>query len=390
MESEKVYVTMFKMFSVCIGDVTINSDDMKSEKLLKLFAYLLYHNQRIIPSSELIDMLWYFDEVDNPIGALKNLVYRLRVMIKNKFGIRDLITTGKSSYSMNKNYQIEVDALLFSEFENELNTKEEYERLLELYKGKYLVEIVDDHSVITRRTYFDSMYIERVMEYVAMLEESCDYFRMEQVVRQAIEIDQLEEELYELLIRSLYYQKQYKQAAETYKKTTELLYKTLGIKPSESMTELFELIKKQSHGENADILDIQKELSDYTVIGAFQCEYGTFKEIYNAQARILGRLGVCDHICLVSVIYRGKNLTEKDQKYAEKVISKVEKALLSGLRIGDIFSRLSMNQFIALLPNCNYENAVMAMDRVLRKVRYSLNHTYFDIEILVDEVEPKG
>ena len=88
MEDNTIYVTMFKMFTVRFGDIMINGDDMKSDRLLRLFAYLLYNHERIIPSSELVDMLWCFEEVDNPIGALKNLIYRLRVLLKKTFSIR--------------------------------------------------------------------------------------------------------------------------------------------------------------------------------------------------------------------------------------------------------------------------------------------------------------
>lgn len=391
MENDTIYVTMFKMFTVRFGDIMINGDDMKSDRLLRLFAYLLYNHERIIPSSELVDMLWCFEEVDNPIGALKNLVYRLRVLLKKTFSISDLITTGKGSYSINKDYHIEVDALNFEkECQKEMNTIEEYEEFSCLYTGKYLVEVEDDHNVITKRTYYDSVYIERIMEYANLLEEQGEYAKMEHVVKRALEINQLEEELYELLIRSLYYQKQYKQAAEMYRKTTELLYKSLGVKPSESMQDLFELIKKQSHSEDADIIEIQKDLAAETPEGAFLCEYGTFREIYNMHSRLMGRLGICAHMCLVSVVNRKPKDDEADQKYVEKIMEKMQSAMLSGLRIGDVLSRLSVNQFIVLLPSCNYENSSMVMNRVLRKIRYSLNHTRFDLEVTIEEVETKG
>lgn len=391
MENDTIYVTMFKMFTVRFGDIMINGDDMKSDRLLRLFAYLLYNHERIIPSSELVDMLWCFEEVDNPIGALKNLVYRLIVLLKKTFSISDLITTGKGSYSINKDYHIEVDALNFEkECQKEMNTIEEYEEFSCLYTGKYLVEVEDDHNVITKRTYYDSVYIERIMEYANLLEEQGEYAKMEHVVKRALEINQLEEELYELLIRLLYYQKQYKQAAEMYRKTTELLYKSLGVKPSESMQDLFELIKKQSHSEDADIIEIQKDLAAETPEGAFLCEYGTFREIYNMHSRLMGRLGICAHMCLVSVVNRKPKDDEADQKYVEKIMEKMQSAMLSGLRIGDVLSRLSVNQFIVLLPSCNYENSSMVMNRVLRKIRYSLNHTRFDLEVTIEEVETKG
>lgn len=83
---------------------------------------------------------------------------------------------------------------------------------------------------------------------------------MERLARNAIEIDDLEEDLYEILIRALYFQKQYKKANEVYRSTTELLYEALGIKPSKSLQDLHNLIKKEIHEENVDILEVQQEL----------------------------------------------------------------------------------------------------------------------------------
>ena len=67
-------------------------------------------------------------------------------------------------------------------------------------------------------------------------------------------------------------------------------------------------------------------------------------------------------------------------------MNKIKDALTTGLRTGDIVSQLSTNQFIILLTACNYENSVMALDRVLRKIRYSLNQTSFTIDIHIKEV----
>ena len=77
------------------------------------------------------------------------------------------------------------------------------------------------------------------------------------------------------------------------------------------------------------------------------------------------------------------------KKAVERVMNKVQEALLKGLRIGDVVSRLNVNQFVVLLPSCNYENAISVMNRVLRKIRYSLNHTTLNIDLMVDEILPK-
>lgn len=296
----KVFITMFHKFSFKYRNKVIDSETMKSEKLVKLFTYLLMNHQRSLPSSELADMLWYFEDIDNPIGALKNLVYRLRALLKKEFGMSDFITTGKGAYSINPAYTISMDVSDFDICNNDLtnaqgNEAEPYQRLIQLYRGKFLSEIKGDHNILSKSAYYHSIYIGRVIEYANLLEENKEYAEMERLARNAIEIDDLEEDLYEILIRALYFQKQYKKAYEVYRSTTELLYEALGIKPSKSLQDLHNLIKKEIHEENVDILEVQQELieEEEEKNGAFFCEYGTFKEMYVIQSRTIGRLGIC-------------------------------------------------------------------------------------------------
>lgn len=387
-----VVITMFHKFSFSYHDRTIDSETMKSEKLVKLFAYLLSHYQRSVPSSELVDMLWYLDDVDNPIGALKNLIYRLRTLLKKEFGLTDFIITGKGSYAINSDYQLNIDTVTFEKYETLLKDCQNldyYERFLESYTGKYLVEVKEDHSVLSKRVYYHSLYMDKVIEYASLLEKQKKYEKMEEIARQAIAIDNLEEAIYEILIRSLYFQKQYKKAKDQYKTTTDLLYQTLGVKPSESLLELYEMIKKETHDDDLDIMEIQEELANDETHGAFLCEYGTFREIYAMQARMIGRLGICSHLCLVSVLDHLQVDDDYSKKATEKIMAKVQESLLNGLRIGDVVPRLNVNQFVVLLPSCNYENAISVMNRVLRKIKYSLNHSTLDIDLMVDEVLPK-
>ena len=148
-----VIITMFHKFSFSYHEREIDSETMKSEKLVKLFAYLLSHYQRTVPSSELVDVLWYLDDVDNPIGALKNLIYRLRTLLKKEFGLTDFIITGKGSYSINPNYHLQIDTIIFEKYEALLKNSQKpeyYEHLLESYTGKYLMEIKEDHSVLSK------------------------------------------------------------------------------------------------------------------------------------------------------------------------------------------------------------------------------------------------
>ena len=391
-----IYVTMFQKFSFSYRDKVIDSDTIKSDKLIKLFGYLLMNTNRAVPSSELIDFLWFYEEIDNPIGALKNLVYRLRAILKKQFLLNNFIVTGKGAYSINSEYIIKTDVSEF-EYYNDLiiddqdDHLENYDHLIEKYKGKFLTEIKGDHNILSKSTYYHSIFIDRIIEYADILEEKQEYEKMEAIARQAISIDNLEEDVYEILIKSVYFQHQYKKAHELYKSTTDMLYQTLGIKPSESLLELYDLIKKEDHEEGTDISDVKHELIEEKPDGAFLCEYGTFREIYTMQSRMIGRLGICSHLCLITLIDNSKSPEERENNKAlhEKNMQKIQQALLSGLRIGDVISRLSINQYVVLLPACNYENSLHVIDRVLRKIRYSLSHTPFLINLSIEEVLPK-
>lgn len=306
--SNHMYITMFHKFTIKYRDIVIDSEKMKSEKLVKLFVYLISNHHRPVPSSELIDLLWDLENVDNPVGALKNLIYRLRRILKEHFALSDFIITGKGSYAINTDYILHLDTKEFENAAQLLNeednqTVENYENFINQYTGKYLVEIKDDHNVLDKRVYYHTIFINHAIDYCLLLEQKGQYEKMEASALRILDIDNLEEYIYEILIRSLYLQKKYKKAKEIYRRTADWLYQNLGVKVSESMQELFETIKKEEHDDEMDIFEIQEELSEDESEGAFLCEYGTFREIYAMQARMIGRLGICSHMCLLTLFH---------------------------------------------------------------------------------------
>ena len=124
-----VKVKMFGKFSIEYKSKQLSYDDMRSEMVTKLLAYIVVNHSRVISVQELIDVLWVDDEIINPIGALKNLVYRLRNILKNKLGNEQFILSSRGTYSWNPEYEIELDI-------------ENSEPILELNE---LINILDDY-----------------------------------------------------------------------------------------------------------------------------------------------------------------------------------------------------------------------------------------------------
>lgn len=147
---EVIKAFLFGNLQINYGDIHLDETDMRSSQLVTLLSYFLIYNDRKISSSELNDMLWEDDEeISNPQSALKNLMYRLRTLLKKVFGKTDMIITGKGSYYWNTSFKIKLDTDKFEDLDKKLKTDREYsyEELTEMfdcltmYEGKFLASI---------------------------------------------------------------------------------------------------------------------------------------------------------------------------------------------------------------------------------------------------------
>ena len=77
----EIYMIKLKTFgSFTVGnDITsVQEGAWRSEKLEKLFVYLAMNRNRGVCIEDISEAIWQVEEeTDNPVGALKNLAYRL-------------------------------------------------------------------------------------------------------------------------------------------------------------------------------------------------------------------------------------------------------------------------------------------------------------------------
>ena len=65
------------------GNYAFPQEKKKSKQVGLLFAYLLANRNVETSKSKLIEVLWPEEDSGNPEGALRNLVYRGRMEMKN-------------------------------------------------------------------------------------------------------------------------------------------------------------------------------------------------------------------------------------------------------------------------------------------------------------------
>lgn len=400
--TDKLQIQMFAHFKVTGMGGTLDEDGIRSDMLTKLLVYFFCHINKEVTTQELVDVLWHDENSDNPAGALKNLVYRLRTMMKKEWPEREFIITGRGSYKWNAAYPVEID---IEEFERscKLASKETdkikkiaaYRNALEFYKGMFLPKLTGEYWVASLSTYYHSLYLSAVKSMAVLLEEEERYAEMGQICGYALQLDNLEESIHCYFIKALIYQKKFKLAAEQYKKAVDMLYENLGVSPSAELREVYNELLKQTHEEEKNINAIQQELNDDADKGAFLCEYGVFKKTYHLEKRRAERMGISVFLSLITVS-PSLDIRPDSQAYLNIIgegMERLEYTLLHSLRSGDVISKYSGTQYIVLLPTCQYETAKMVMKRIEDSyMAYDKKKPKVRLQYSLDEMDfaPKG
>ena len=162
----KLNVHTFGKFQMSNENGILTVEKIHSEMLTRLLAYMVYHRNKSVTVQELVEVLYAEDESDNPAGALKNLMYRLRNLLKKTWGNYDFIITGRGLYQWNPHIFLNVDAEEFEQYCKEMDLQDSVEKQIqkgkaavELYKGVFLPELSGEYWVIATATYQNSVYL---------------------------------------------------------------------------------------------------------------------------------------------------------------------------------------------------------------------------------------
>ncbi len=388
-----IKVNMLGRFQVICDEQVLDGDKIHSMMLMKLFVYLMLHRDKVLTVDEIAMALWRDEETDNPAGALKNLMYRLRMLLKKHFGENDFILTSRGSYQWNPEIEVELDVEKFEAFCEKAKKEEEtepkleaFEKAIELYQGDFMPKLLDMHWSVTLTTYYHSMFLSCVKGLSEIYKDEERFDELEVLANWAIMHDNLEECFYYYLIYARMKKGQSKHALESYEKACKILYEELGVHNPEKLQEVYEELLQQGKGTKAEnIKNVQEDMLEEEPEGAFFCGYPVFKEIYRLEARKITRIGGAEHVLLFTM--NSDVGAEQQASLArfrvQKAMEKLESVISNSLRIGDVAARYSDRQFIVLLPFCSYENALMVSERILSNF-YGNNKYFKNIKIKVN------
>ncbi len=373
-------VQTFVRFVLTYNEVEMNEESIRSDMLTKLLVYFLCNRNKVITAQELIDTLWMDDESDNPAGALKNLIYRLRVFIKKVWGETEFIKTERGGYRWSGDVPVVLDAEEFEKVAKKALSEKDAKKKLQYsieasdkYSGNFLPTLAEEFWISTMTTYYHSLYIDVTKLAVELLEETEEYQKAEEILSAALLLENLDEDLHTAMIRVLVKQEKYSMAKKQYENAEEVLYENLGVRPSAQLRETYEEIHKRVNvvEENIGIIQQELDVEEDVEGGTFYCDYGVFRKAYQLEKRRMRRSSATSYVVLVSLEPRVK-IKKDTQAYLnvmQRGMDSMKNALLNSLREGDVVAKYSGVQYIMLLSNCS--------EKFLDKIEERIQKRYY-------------
>lgn len=403
-ECPVIRVSTLGGFSLTMGEKSLGDCENRSRKAWSLLSYLIMNRKKELSIGDLFDAVWPEAVRDNPYGALKTLVFRIRRMLEEAgFPAQELVVNRNGTYSWSESvYACVVDADRFEELCGMAQARRHRPadclaysmEAVNLYKGVFLPKAADEAWVNPIGSVYHAMYQKLVCRTAEYLTGVKRYQETIALCQRAVLIDRYEENFYYQLIYAAYLDGQQEWALQQYQDTTELFYRERLITPSENFKELYRIISKTERPAIArlDAINCELNASDPGQRGAYLCEYSVFKRLFQIEQRGVERSGDSIYLCLITVSdHSGRTLKPEIQARA---MERLKQAVKSSLRSSDAFARYSVSQYILLLPTTTYENGERAIHRVLTSfnrnyVRKDVAVTYSLSPVLPDHKETR-
>lgn len=391
----QIHINILGTFDLRVNGSSLSGLNRPTSKLRSILCYLILYRDRAVTQAELIEAFYEDENQSNPAGALKMQIMRIRNLLGQLMDSSvSPILSHRGGYQWNPEISCVVDAEEFErlcmeaelpQFSDE-EKMDRYRQAVELYKGEPLLESDDLLWSQTLCARYSNRYITAVENYAQLLWVAGRYPMIEELCLQAIQTDPTNERLHILMIRALLRQNKHTQARSHYKSTVDMLYHTLGVRPSPELEQLYAYSEEGEKPWETDLGSIMKRMRNPDgPRTAFFCGFEQFKCIYQLEVRRALRTGACMHIALLTVLGSdGKILPAQNNSL---VMERVQQTVVKNLRQSDVVSRYSNCQFIIMLPSANQEDSCMVMERILRVYHSNNPYTVIRLSYQVRELE---
>ena len=359
-------------FAIICNGTRITEQAKKSSKVWRLLQYLITNRYRSVSQDELLEVFCDEELQGNPGSVLRTMVYRARGALE-KGGLicaDSLIIAKSGGYSWNNNIECTTDIEEFESYIKDaavegLSDEERLNLLLratKLYKGDFLPNSTGDIWVIPLVRWYRTLYLGCVHEALKLLDELGRSVEAEELCTRALCIDPFDEQLIEHHLKALVLQDKTEEALDVYKKMESMFFDVLGVNFSDNLRSLYNQIQHPDVNKEMTLDELLDSwLRDAEFPGAYYCDASIFKTLFQIEARSVPRSG------------RTAFIVRLDTKHEPKmrdggIMKQLGEAIPKCLRMGDLFTRCSPNQYMIMLYSLTYEDCKMLINRIIRSI----------------------
>lgn len=378
-------------FQMTDGLTVVDDEQLRSPMLSKLLMYMLLYREKTLTTDDISTAIWQDEEIDNPAGALKNLMYRLRKTLTSFFGEEDFIVTNRGSYRWNPDVKVILDIEKFEKLINEAKVENvyedaiiKYEQAIAIYQGDFLPQILDMHWILTLNTYYHSLFLSCAKGLAELYVKTEQYEKLDKLCNNALKYENGDEQLFCYQIEARMRCGKISLALESYEKAREIMEKELGIRKTTILNKVYEELLAMSKGQSAySMNEVREDIVEEEPEGVFFCGYPIFKEIYHLEARKSTRAKESEYLLLLTITGKKEDTPELAQFRTKQAMNGMEKTIKDSLRVGDVAAKYSDTQFIILLPSTTEELALLVANRLISKL-FDLDSKYKNVNVRVN------
>lgn len=379
-------------FQITDGDTVVSDENIRSTMLSRLLVYMLLYREKALTTEDIANAIWPGEEdLDNPSGALKNLMYRLRKNLAKYFGDEEFILTNRGSYQWNPKVEVVLD---IEEFERLIKSAKQenveekavirYEQALDIYQGDFMSKLMDLHWIQAQAIYYHSMYLSGVKSLAKLYLNESRYEEVEHICAEALKFENADEQLYCYQIEARMHCGKVQLALDSYDMARKIMETELGVRKTTILNKVYEELKQISKGDSSyDIREVKKDIQEENPTGVFFCGYPIFKEIYHLEARKSVRSKTQENLLLLTLEAPENESAEVISFRIRQAMKGLEETIRECLRVGDVVAKYSETQFIILLPSCTKDLSMLVANRIISKL-YDRNPKYRKIKVRIN------
>lgn len=353
-----------------------------ADNTLQLLALLLLCTDQTVSVAQAQEVLFGHEKVDPE--RVETAFSDMQALLHQQ-GADNIVLQKPNGFCWNSDAPVTVDVAVFERLYSDFcapglpqaQQLETGRNAIQAYKGNLLPFWRDKTWV--------RLYALRLRQnYITLVTRTCRILLKQEtpegceealtLCNRAVLLEPLEEELYWYLFRAMRGLNMKSAVLSYYPVIANLFYDEIGEAPSARMQEIYVWASKESDQMKQDLQHIEQDLLEVTreqrpIRGAYDCQYEMFKQMYHIVARTADRAHNIVTIMLLTLLRGDGGALPKET--LPQHMETLHSVLKNMLRKGDIFSRYSSNQYIAMLPM----NAASDAVTVETRIRGALSHT---------------